>query len=119
MTSSSTKNKTQVGAILPNGKVNVALLQREIVNDLSEDALHHAQDEMKKRAVHVSKFNFVHLFIIVLMESFRWELFYFNSTHCIRVNVYGVWISLLISSLISKILQVLKMPSDFLLIQFH
>lgn len=42
-------------AILPNGKVNVSLIQREIAQDLSADARYHAEDCMKKRAIHMSK----------------------------------------------------------------
>jgi hypothetical protein len=43
-------------AILPDGRVNVAFLQREIASDLSNDARYSAQDDMKKRAVHLSKY---------------------------------------------------------------
>lgn len=42
-------------AILPNGKVNVSLIEREIAQDLSADARYHAEDGMKKRAIHMSK----------------------------------------------------------------
>ena len=42
-------------AILANGKVNVSLIEREIVHELGENAKYHAEDEMKKRAVHISE----------------------------------------------------------------
>jgi len=43
------------GAILPDGRVNIAFLQHEIASDLSNDARYSAEDGMKKRAVHLSK----------------------------------------------------------------
>lgn len=42
-------------AILPNGKVNISLIQHEIARDLSADARYHAEDGMKKRAIHMSE----------------------------------------------------------------
>ena len=44
------------GAILPDGRVNIEFLQREIASDLSNDARYSAEDGMKKRAVHLSKY---------------------------------------------------------------
>jgi hypothetical protein len=44
------------GAILPDGRVNIDFLQREIASDLSNDARYSAEDGMKKRAVHLSKY---------------------------------------------------------------
>jgi len=46
------KNK---GAILPGGKLNVSLIQREVSNDISSDNRYYAEDGMKKRAIHMSK----------------------------------------------------------------
>ena len=42
-------------AILANGKVNVSLIEREIAHELGADAKYHAEDEMKKKAVHTSE----------------------------------------------------------------
>jgi len=47
------------GAILPDGRVNIAFLQHEIASDLSNDARYSAEDGMKKRAVHLSKLKVV------------------------------------------------------------
>lgn len=41
-------------AILSNGKVNISLIEREIAHELGENAKYHAEDQMKKRAVHIS-----------------------------------------------------------------
>ena len=41
--------------ILPDGRVNISLLQSEIIQDISKDAKYYAEDEMKKRAVHTSQ----------------------------------------------------------------
>mmetsp|Transcript_28863 Transcript_28863/g.33543 ORF Transcript_28863/g.33543 Transcript_28863/m.33543 type:complete len:418 (-) Transcript_28863:163-1416(-) len=42
-------------AILPNGRINVSFLQREIMQDLVHDAKYYAEDEMKKKAILTSK----------------------------------------------------------------
>ena len=44
-------------AILANGKVNVSLIEKEIANELGADAKYHAEDEMKKKAVHTSEWD--------------------------------------------------------------
>jgi hypothetical protein len=48
-------DRRKSGAILPNGKINLKLIQREVANDIENDARYSAQDAMKKRAVHMSK----------------------------------------------------------------
>ena len=53
--SNSKRNTKPLGAILPDGRINTALLQREIANELAADARFSAEDVMKKRAVHISK----------------------------------------------------------------
>jgi hypothetical protein len=44
----------EVGAILPDGRINVSKLEREIANELANDSRFIAEDGMKKRAVHMS-----------------------------------------------------------------
>ncbi len=41
--------------ILPNGKLNTTILENEIQNDISNHNKYYAEDEMKKRAVHISQ----------------------------------------------------------------
>ena len=53
--SSSLSTSLQNSVLLPNGKINITQLENEIIQDISNDALYHAQDEMKKRAVQTSK----------------------------------------------------------------
>ncbi len=43
------------GAILPNGRINVSKIEREISNDIAENSRFIAEDGMKKRAVHMSQ----------------------------------------------------------------
>ena len=50
------KVNKRIGAILPDGKLNVSLIQREIAHDVASDARYIAEDEMKKRAIHMSEF---------------------------------------------------------------
>jgi hypothetical protein len=41
--------------IQPNGQINIAVLQNEIIQDISNDSQYSAENEMKKRAVHTSQ----------------------------------------------------------------
>ena len=66
--SSKKKQQTRiVGAILPDGRINVSLLEREIVNELADDARFSAEDGMKKRAVHMSEYAFVCLCVCLFV----------------------------------------------------
>lgn len=51
MTSRQEENQT----ILPNGQINISLLQREISSELKSDERSIAQESMKKKAIHSSK----------------------------------------------------------------
>jgi hypothetical protein len=44
-----------MAALLPDGSLNVSLLSKEVADNLDEDEKYHAVDEMKKRAIHMSK----------------------------------------------------------------
>lgn len=50
---SSRQKKNQT--ILPNGQVNISLLQREISSELKSNDRSIAQEAMKKKAIHSSK----------------------------------------------------------------
>ena len=42
--------------ILPNGKLNINLIQKEVTKEISDDAMCKAEDKTKKKVVHTSKY---------------------------------------------------------------
>ena len=55
-------NRQPHSAILPDGSVNVSLLQLEIGQELADETRYAAEDSMKKRAIHMSES--LYLFIL-------------------------------------------------------
>ncbi len=55
MKSNRNRNRQPHSAILPDGSVNVSLLQLEIGQELADETRYAAEDSMKKRAIHMSE----------------------------------------------------------------
>lgn len=47
--------ENSVSAVLPDGSLNFKVLEREISNDITSHERFRAEDEMKKRAIHISE----------------------------------------------------------------
>lgn len=70
MSSRQEENQT----ILPNGQINISLLQREISSELKSNDRSLAQESMKKKAIHSSKWKSDRYLEIPLVTSKAWTM---------------------------------------------
>ena len=53
------KNSRNDSAITEDGRINISLLEKEIRHEITTDAQYKAEDQMKKKAILMSKINFI------------------------------------------------------------